>query len=176
MTVQELRETLTRLVGLLQATDAKAATTRGLSEFVEATAPFGDLSLKAFVKLAEAGRTPPTPKPGPAGKSKLDPAAVAAEVKNLYDRAADPAVTEEQMRLSCGKLGSLTKEALVRLAESIQLYGMKTKNKGDIVADITHQLVDRKGAAIRRQLMDRPSPPANPAQGVTGDLVVSGAG
>ena len=58
MTVQDLRDTLTKLVELLEATDAKAATTNGLTEFVEATANFGNLKLKEFVKLAEKGRTP----------------------------------------------------------------------------------------------------------------------
>jgi hypothetical protein len=170
MTVQELRETLTQLVGLLQAADAKAATTRGLTEFIEATGPFGDLSLKAFVKLAEAGRTPLPPRPGPGGKGRTDPAELAADVKSLYDRAADPTVTEDQVRAACAKLGGLTKEALVRLADSIELFGMKSKTKGGVVADITHRVLDRKGAAIRRQLIDRPG------QDVTAELSAAGMG
>ncbi len=77
MTVNELRDTLTRLVELLQAADAKAATTRGLSEFIESTETFGDLSLKAFVKLAEAGRNPPEPRPRASARPKVDLAALA---------------------------------------------------------------------------------------------------
>jgi hypothetical protein len=157
VTVQELRETLTRLVGLLDAAGAKAATTRDLTEFVESTAPFGDLTLKAFVKLAEAGRMPPPPKSQAAGKTKADPSAVLSEVRDLYERAADPTVTEDQVRAACGRLSALAKDALVRLADGIELLGMKAKKKDDIVAAITSRLLDRKGAAIRRQLIDRPA-------------------
>jgi hypothetical protein len=157
MTVQDLRDTLTQLVGLLQAADAKAATTRGLTEFVAETASFGDLTLKAFVKLAEAGRPPAAPKAKSPTKAKADPAALAAEVTDMYERAANPAVTEDLIRTACGRLGALTKDPLVRLADGIELFGMKAKKKDDIVAAITERLLDRKGAAIRRGLIDRPA-------------------
>ena len=158
MTVQDLRETLTQLVRLLEAADAKKGTVTGLNEFIEATSGFGDLNLKAFVKLAEVGRTPPAPRP-PAprrGGAKVDPAAVMAEVRALYERAAEPNVTEEQVRAACDRLGGLTKGKLVELADSIGLVGMNAKKKDEIVAGITNRVVDRKGAAIRRQLIDRP--------------------
>lgn len=162
-TVQDLRDTLARLVELLQASDARATTIRGLTDFLEATAPFADVTLKSFVKLAESGRAPAAPKPSPkpkaGGKSKADPAAVAGDVTDLYRRAGDPAVTEEQVRAACARLGDLTKDALVKLADGIGLSGMKAKNKGDIVSDITNRLLDRKGAAIHRTLIDRPVPP-----------------
>jgi hypothetical protein len=157
MTVQDLRETLTQLVALLQAADAKAATTRGLTEFVAETASFGDLTLKAFVKLAEAGRSPAAPKAKSPTKAKADPAALTAEVTDLYARAADSAVTEDLIRAACGRLATLAKDALVRVADGIELSGMKAKKKDDIVAAITNRLLDRKGAAIRRGLIDRPA-------------------
>jgi len=163
VTVQELRETLTRLVELLQAADAKAATTKGLTEFVELTAGFDDLTLKAFVRLAEVGQNPPTPKatatPKPKSGGKSDREALAAEIRGLYERVADPAVTEEQLRTACGRLGPLAKDALVRVAEGVGLQGMKAKTKNDIVAAITGRLLERKEAAIRRHLVDRPPPP-----------------
>jgi hypothetical protein len=161
VTVQDLRDTLTRLVELLQAADAKPATTRGLTEFVERTAGFRELSLKAFVNLAEAGWTPSTVKvpsgKRTSGRTGADPAVVAAEVKDLYERAADLSVTEDQVRTACGRLAALSKDSLVHLADDIGLHGMKAKKKGDIVAGITNRVLDRKGAAIRRQLIDRPA-------------------
>src|SRR5262249_36308699 len=124
MTVQELRETLTRLVELLRAADAKVGTTNSLAEFVELTAGFDALTLKAFVKLAEVGRTPPTQKPPPAPKTRpvkpaADPGTVVAEVTALYERAEEPTVTEEQIRSACGRLDVLKKDILVRLSEGV---------------------------------------------------------
>lgn len=173
MTVNQLRETLDQLSGLLRAAGAKATTLNDLSEFVETTVPFGDLTLKAFVKLAETGRTPSTPRPPrttQARQPKTDPEAVKSEVKGLYERAADPSVTEEQMRAACGRLGGLSKDALVRLADSMDLLGMRVKRKDDIVAGITDRLLDRKGAAIRRQLTDRP---ASSSTAVADEVVTS---
>ncbi len=171
MTVQELRETLIRLVDLLRASDAKASTLKELSEFVESAADFGDLSLKAFVKLAEAGRTPPksaTPKNQPSAKTAADPTALAQEIKNLYESAGDPAVAEEQIRATCGRLTPLKKDALVTVAEGIGLEGMKSKLKGDIVAAVTARLLDRKGAAIRSQLIGRPAAPDSASAPMSG--------
>jgi hypothetical protein len=173
VTVQELRDTLVRLIALLEAADAKAATTRGLSEFVEATAGFGELSLKAFVGLAEKGRTPAAEKTAGSLRAKStkggkDPVAIAAEVKDLYERAADPNVSEEQVRTACGQLGALTKDGLVKLADDIGLLGMKAKKKDDIVAGITHRLLDRKGAAIRKQLINRPASEGEGSQSADG--------
>lgn len=156
MNVNQLRDTLSQLTTLLRAAGARQSTLDGLTEFVEATAPFGDLTVKAFVKLAEVGRSPPPPKSPPSAKARADPTALAAEVKDLYERAADPAVTEQQVRAACARLSALAKDALVRLADGIELFGMKAKKKDDIVAAITNRLLDRKGAAIRRQLIDRP--------------------
>jgi hypothetical protein len=166
VTVQELRDTLSKLVELLQAADAKAATTRDLTEFVDATKSFEDLTLKAFVKLAEAGRAPKnsdplTTKPRPGKAGQADPAALSAEVTGLYERAAEADVTEEGIRAACGQLGSLKKDALVKLAEGIGLHGMKAKKLTDIAGAITARLLDRKGAAVRGQLIERPVSPSS---------------
>jgi hypothetical protein len=153
------------LVKLLEASDAKASTTRGLSEFVELTGGFDNESLKAFVKLAEVGRNPPTAVPKTKGKTKVgDPEAIAAEVKDLYERAAEPAVTEERMREACDKLGGLSKDGLVRLADAIGLFGMKSKKKDGIVLEITNRLLDRKGAVIRKELINRPQSGGAPTE------------
>lgn len=158
MTVSDLRNTLTHLLGLLGTADAKPAKLRDLSEFIELTAEFDGLTLKAFLKLAVAGQCPPTTRPTTikgSGTSRA-PSALAAEVKDLFERASDPSVTEEQCRTTCGMLGKLTKPLLAELAESISVYGMLRKNKAEIITAITNQLLDRKGAAIRRTLINRP--------------------
>jgi hypothetical protein len=175
VTVDALRETLTRLTALLEAADAKPATTRGLAEFVELTGSFGELSLKAFVTLAEAGRTPRADsagagRPKSTAKAKADPGAVEAEVRDLYARAGEPAVTIEQVRAACVRLGTLKKDGLIRVAEAIELHGAKGMKNGDLVGAITSRLVDRKETAVRRTLIDRPAavndqpPPTGPAR------------
>lgn len=161
MTVNDLRETLTKLVELLRAADSKAGTVNGLSEFVTLTEGFGELKLKEFVKLAEAGKNPPAPRPpatwgGGGGRQTVSADAVATELADLYARAADPAVTEDQVRAACGKLTALKKEDVVKVAEGVGLEGMKSKKKDDIIAAVTSRLVERKGAAIRGQLIHRP--------------------
>ena len=159
MTVKELNETLTQLVALLKAANAKATTMQGLSEFIESTATFSDLNLKAFVKLAEAGRNPPvsvSTSTRNSTKVTADTNAIASEVVNLYHRAGEQSVTEEQIRKACDKLASFKKDGLLKLAEGIELLGMKNKTIKDIVAGITNRLLERKGAAIRGQLIQRP--------------------
>ena len=168
MTVNDLRDTLNQLVGLLRATDAKAGTIRELSEFIEETRRFHDLTLKGFVKLADVGRNPPSPgRPSAGGRGKSgasgtpDAGALRDAVKNLYDRAADPTVTEEQIRVACAALGPLKKDQLVEVAATLGLLGVKVKNKDGIVAAITERLLDRKGSAIRKQMIHRPAEPAD---------------
>lgn len=168
MTVDELRETLIQLGRLLQAADAKKGTVSGLAEFVELAAPFGPLSLKAFVKLAEAGQKPPADRPPGQGRGgaapKADADALARDLAALYERAGGLEVSEEQLRAACAPLGGLTKDGLVRVADAVGLVGMKAKAKGDIADAITARLLGRKGAATRRELIDRPpAPPAGEA-------------
>jgi Glu-tRNA(Gln) amidotransferase subunit E-like FAD-binding protein len=146
------------LVALLQAANAKSATITGLNEFIISTQTFGDLNLKAFVKLAETGRTPAaTASPTRSlGKQTVDTNALAADIVNLYQRAAQQEVTEEQIKVACSRLSSLKKDSLLKLAEEIGLLGMGSKSIKIIVAAITSRLLDRKGAAIRGQLIARP--------------------
>ena len=161
MTVNELRETLRRLLELLRAADAKAGTVKDLTEFVELTAGFGDVTLKGFVKFAETGQQPPATKStsgrGSSGaKSTADVDSLVRDVTSLYERAADPSVTEEHIRAVCGSLGSLKKDELTKVAAAIGLEGMKSRPKGDIATAISARILDRKGAAIRGHLVHRP--------------------
>jgi hypothetical protein len=90
------------------------------------------------------------------------PGAVEAEVGDLYARAGEAAVTLEQVRAACDRLGGLTKDALVKVAEGIEVHGARGKTKGDLVRLIAERLVDRTETAIRRTLIDRPA--ATPGQ------------
>jgi hypothetical protein len=58
------------------------------------------------------------------------------------------------------RLEPLTKDALVKVAEGIELVITKSKGKKDIVAMIRQRILSRKGAAQRVNLIDR-SPFAN---------------
>jgi hypothetical protein len=159
MTVNEFNKTLTQLVELLKITKSNQQTINGLEEFIESTATFGDLTLKAFVKLAETGRTPKlttTPQTRNTSKQTVDATAIVIEIKNLYDHAGESTVTEEQIKSESNRLNSLKKPELVKLADSIELSGMKSKKIGEIISGITNRILDRKGAAVRRQLIDRP--------------------
>jgi hypothetical protein len=178
VTVQELRDTLTKFVELLKAADAKVATTRALTEFVEQARPFDDLKLGDFVKLAEKGRNPPQPsapaaRPRQSGGQSADPGTLAAEVKGLYDSAGDERVTEGAIREACGRLSALKKDGLIVVAEAIGLAGMQSKKKDEIVTQITNRLLERKGAAIRGQLIDRP-PNGGATSGAAPALVPTG--
>jgi len=51
----------------------------------------------------------------------------------------------------------LKKDDLVKVADAIELFGMKSRTKNEIIEAITNRILDRKGAAIRRQLIDRPN-------------------
>ena len=163
MTINDLRETLIQLLGLLRATDAKAATIRDLNEFAEQTRGFGELSLAKFVKLAEAGRTPPTPKPPDSGRrtngavGTPDVAELNAAVKTLYEQAADHNVSEEQMCVACDALASLKKGQLVETAATVGLRGMGAKTKEVIIKSIRDRLLDRKRSAIRKEMIHRPA-------------------
>lgn len=161
MTVAEFRDTLSQLLNLLEKAGARAAVVSDLRAFHAATAGFDAAKLTEFVAFATTGRDgAPAPKPRAPRGAKADSAAVAAEVRSLYERAADPDVTEEAIRAACAKLAPLTAKALGELAATIHYYDVKGKKKDDLVAAITRQVLDQKGAATRTGSMDRPPEPS----------------
>src|SRR5207302_1039680 len=77
------------------------------------------------------------------------------QVRDLYGRAADPAVTTEHIDALAAQLKKLDKGALVSIAEALELKGMKSKKKDDIVGAIQRMITERKGAAQRVALMHK---------------------
>jgi hypothetical protein len=172
MSVADLQQYLADLARLLEAGGARGVAA-DLAAIRDGLAPFRGLTLRKFAEFlvrAEAfsrGEVPPaTLRRGRGGaktagskKATADPAALGREVQGLFERAADPAVTAEQIEAAVGRLGGLTKDVLVAVAEAIGLQGMRSKKKDDIQAAIRHRLLARKGTSVRTGLIDRPAPP-----------------
>jgi hypothetical protein len=171
MKVADLQQHLADLARLLEASGARPVAA-DLAAIREGLAPFRDLPLKGFADFlvrAEAysrGEVPITPAPGgrraapsrPA-KSKApagDADALGRETHDLYERAADPAVTPEQIDALAARLGALSKDGLAAVAERIGLKGMKAKSKGAIQEAIRQRIIARKGASQRAGLIERP--------------------
>jgi hypothetical protein len=170
--VAELQQHLTDLARFLKATggskvgDELAAAAKGLEPFRNATIKeFADFLARAegYRARDEVPLTPPQgartgaksagSKPRP---TDPDVAAVAAETKKLFDCAADPSVTVEQIETLAQRLNELKKPGLLTVAEAIGLKGMGSKNKGPIIESIRQRLLGVKGAAIRSKLTGRP--------------------
>ena len=174
MKVADLQQHLADLGRLLEASGAKTVAA-DLAAIRDGLGPFRELPLKGFAEFlarAEAysrGEVPLAPpkggrssgsKPASSRAAKTpapDVGILAREVRELYDRVADPAVTAEQIDALAGRLGGLTKDGLVAVAEVIDLKGMKAKTKPDILGAIRQRFHARKGATQRAGLLDRPA-------------------
>ncbi len=168
MKVADLHKHLDDLGRFLKEAGASAAIVNDLKAIGEGLKPFADQPLKAFADFlvrAEAyaregivSTGKGTKKPGARNASKTPSAdceALAREVRDLYDRAANPAVTVELIDALQGKLAGLTKDNVVLIADTIDLKGMKSKSKNDIVGTIVQRIKARKGATQRAGLIDR---------------------
>jgi hypothetical protein len=141
MKVSDLQAYLENLGHCLSASGAKqvaidlAAVSVGLK-------PFRDLPLKGFADFlvrAEAysrGEVPLAGKPARSagtragrGKVAVDVDELARSIRDLWDRVADPAVRAEQIEGALRPLPGLNKNALLEVAEAIELLGMKSKKK-----------------------------------------------
>jgi hypothetical protein len=169
MKVAELQDYLANLGRCLQASGAKSVA-KDLETISQAMVPFRDQSLKVFADFlirAEAysrGELPPSGKAGrgsnrprSTGKESVDAEGVARMVRDLYDRVSDPAVTADQIEAGLQPLAKLSKDGLIAVAEAIDLKGMKSKPKNEIIVAINQRLAARKGATHRAGLIDRPN-------------------
>lgn len=158
MKVSDLQDLLTHVGHLLESAGGRGAAE--LAEFRESLQPFRDFTAKEFSKQLVKLANPDQPKPkaggrkGKAGAVDLD--ALQRQVQHLYASAPDQSTTIEQIDEAMQRLEPLTKDALVMVAESIGLVGMKNlKKKADIVSAIRQRIVARKGTAQRANLLDR---------------------
>src|SRR5262249_6106040 len=125
---------------------------------------FRGLTLKQFAgdlrRLTDSGQ-PTKSRKGRAGKiPTVSEDEMVRDVQGLYSRAAAPDTTYGQIDEMAKRLESLTKPALVRVAEGVELHGMANKKKDAIVAAIRQRLMSRKGASQKVSRIDR-SPFAN---------------
>ncbi len=93
-----------------------------------------------------------------AATAAVDVQAVARQVRQLYDQAADLSATEESMEAALSRLEPLDKKGLVAVAEAIELKGVGSKSKPQIAAAIRQRIVARGVHSQRVGLLDRPAP------------------
>jgi hypothetical protein len=172
MKVADLHQHFTDLGRLLSASGAKGVAA-DLAAVCQGLEPFRDFPLKNFAEFlvkAEGyysrGEVPATPtKGGRGGKqrttgggakvAKPDVATLTREVRELYDRAGDPSVTPEQIDEATRRLGGLTKDELAKVAEALEMKGMKSKKKDVIQEAIRQRILARKGTSQRVGMIDR---------------------
>ena len=157
MKVSDLQDILSHVGHLLESAGGRGATE--LMAFRECLDPFREMTAKQLTselrKLTEAKEAKPKA-PRRTAKAPLDVDGMVREAQDVYGRATDPSVTVEQIEEMAKRLEALTKDALVRVAEGIELVGMKSKKtKGEIVAAIRQRILSRKGATQRVNLIDR---------------------
>src|SRR5579862_8863191 len=159
MNVADLRQHLADLGKVLESAGAKKVAD-DLGAVSAGLAPFHNLTLKefaAFLAKAEAfSRGEPAPKPAkrPASRGKTgdvspDIDVLCRDFRSLYDRAADPSVTEEVIVATMGRLDGLSKSSLFAVALALELNLPKSKSIPQIVAAIHQRIVARKGSKQR---------------------------
>lgn len=171
MKVADLQQHFGDLARLLDASGAKAVAS-DLTAIERGLHPFRDLPAKEFADFlvrAEAysrgevplvqptGKRGSTARPTRAVPSTPNVDALAAEAHDLYEQAASPSVSIEQIDALVAKFGTLSKDGLVIVAERIGLKGMKSKGKGAVQEAIRLRMLSRKGSTQRAGLIDRPA-------------------
>jgi hypothetical protein len=158
VTVAELQLLLSDLGKFLRASES--AKVAGELEYVSTRlAPFREYKLKAFadfLEKAEAysrGALAPKEKGGRTRKGKTDPAAIEQACQRtleLYGKAIDPSVTEEQIETTVQALKELNlpKARLDELARQMG-YSQKFRSKAGVLKAIRQKIIDRKGAFER---------------------------
>jgi hypothetical protein len=170
MKVADLHQYFNDLAKLFQATDGKKSAGE-LFKVAEGLRPFRDYDLIDFANfLARAedysrtGLLPvvaskPASRRAPTATPKADLSALRAEVVHLHGTASSPGVTFESIESLEPKLGVLTKQDLLSVAEAIGLVGLKSKSKAEIINAIVTRIRSIKQSAIRTAIIDRPGVP-----------------
>jgi hypothetical protein len=164
--VAHLQQHLADLGKLLQASGAGKAVVADLKAIADRLTAFREMPLSAFAdfldKAQEAVRKgealqPPRKKATariPAAKKQpnVDPAVLGVEVKNLYERAASPDVTDERINEVLAKLDGLKKKELELVAQGMQIPLKKSETIRSLIKEIRFWITDRRGKALRAVL------------------------
>jgi predicted component of type VI protein secretion system len=164
MNIGDLQRYLALQAECLKAAKAGKAA-QDLQTVADRLAPFAAHGLEAFFAFLERAHTydttgvlPVTPaKPVRAKappKPKLDIAGAVARARAVYDQAVhlDPAAFEQEM-VNLQPLAGLTKPDLLKVAESLELFGLKNRKKDEIFEQIRDKIVKRRGSAQRADMV-----------------------
>jgi hypothetical protein len=167
MKVSDLQQYFTDLAKLLNATDCKKSTAE-ITKIAEGLRPFQAFELGDFasflIRAEEYSRTGLMPvaasKRASRSRAPAKPnpelAALRSEVLHLYGSASSPGVDMQLIEALEPKLGALSKDDLLAVAEAIDLVGMKSKSKAQISSAIVNRIRSIKQSSIRTAISDRP--------------------
>lgn len=165
MTVAQLQQVITDLARLLESAGLTRTAFTEVTTFTEKLDKFRDLKLSTFADLLDrlsldgavtaktGGSTGRKSGSGPA----VDVDAVVAEAGRLYDHASDPGIPGEQFHALVDQLDRMGKADLQRVAERIGMKVPKSITVPKLKDAVYGRIEGRRGASIRRQLLDRPA-------------------
>ena len=158
MTVGQLVTHLRSLAGLLDASGARSAAE--LITLCDALGSRASLSLTTLAaelgtSPAQVAHSPPPVRTPPPKKGTPDLEPLARETQQTYENASSPSITLEMIDDLLARLGPLTKENLILVAERIGLKGMSAKSKPAIQSAIKDRIVKRKAVITRASMTDR---------------------
>jgi hypothetical protein len=136
MTVAELQKFLKNMSVVLKESSASGFATE-LVEFSEKLSGFKSQSLQEFGDFVKIAVRPPLPSKNPL-----------LMLKELFDRALDPAMTAEAIKGKVGELSNLSLPDLKRLAKDFEI-SRTLKNKGEVLQAIAQRVIDRRASFDR---------------------------
>jgi hypothetical protein len=179
MTVADLKQHFADLAKLLDASGSKQVA-KDFGVIAEGLTPFAGQSLPEFTrflaqaheyhttgKLSAPPKAPRTKAPKTA-KTKPNPEEVAVTVRQLYDHSGDLSLTMEQIESGLAPLADLSKEGLLKVAEVMEIFGVKSKRMDVIQSAIRQKILDRRSSAQREEMIRNP-PPADAPVVITSD-------
>jgi hypothetical protein len=165
MKVADLQQHLAELARLLEAAGTKKGVVSDLEALREGLEPFREQTLRDLAGLLQrVGRSEESADGGGKKKTRAPKASAASspvaeeltrQTRDLYELAASPAVTEEQIDALADQLRDLSGAELVGVAAAIGLKVAKSSSKSATVKAIRKRIVDRKGASQLASLVDR---------------------
>jgi hypothetical protein len=120
-------------------------------------AKVADLHQKVYNPTAAAPAKAPTAAP-----AKVPAASAGDAVKGIYDNAAT--ATAGDLATARGHLDGMPKKDLLKLADAMEYHGGQRLSRSDLADTLHGRIVNRNGATIRRNIIDRPSPTESVAQ------------